>query len=668
MASDSAPPPVSGASARPGSVSVSSPGLFSGAERSLSDASTLVSTDGVEVPAADPTEDGPFEAHARYRDLGLLGRGGMGEVRLCHDDRIGRNIALKVIRKARASRARPRARFEREAKIQGQLEHPAVVPVYDMGEGADGRTYFTMKQVDGRSLDEVIKASRDGDTEILTEYPRQRLLEAFVRVCLAVEYIHERGVLHRDLKPSNVMLGKFGEVYLLDWGLAKLLTADPAEDEPFDGSSGADSSAPTIASEEGQTAAGELMGTPGYMAPEQLDGGVRPVDIRADIYGLGAVLFELLTFQPLHPRGNVQRLIGSTIRGADARCNERAPDAAVAPELEAICIKATADDPDDRYCTARELHDAVVAYVRGERDLELRSQIAQTWAERAAATAAEVLDGDHDPARRSEALEQASRALALDPDHAGARDTILRLLLEPPRSPPPQARAHLEQAELEAERTAARGGVIGFSAWLLFAPAVMLLGVRDWTMMALLLVVTAGALFVSWLGGRAHRTSRWHRPVAFAFGMAGLALVGRLFGPLLIVPGLAATTAASFCMHAQGRRRLAYLAVAAAVVVVPLCLEWAGVLQPSYVFAGDRIIIAPNLTHIPKMATLTFLLLVTTAAIVVPPLLLARTRDGLRDAERDLAIHAWQMEQLLPKAARTDLSETTVSRKIMRSR
>ena len=120
-----------------------------------------------------------------------------------------------------------------------------------------------MKQVDGRSLDEVVKAGRDGDAEVLAEYPRQRLLEAFVRVCLTVEYIHERGVLHRDLKPSNVMLGKFGEVYLLDWGLAKLLSADPTVDESDEAPSGGDTSAPTITSEEGQTAAGELMGTPG---------------------------------------------------------------------------------------------------------------------------------------------------------------------------------------------------------------------------------------------------------------------------------------------------------------------------------------------------------------------------------------------------------------------
>jgi serine/threonine-protein kinase len=625
-------------------------------------ATTLVSHDGLEpVESAPPTEDGPCDVDARYVDLGLLGRGGMGEVRLCRDAQIGRQIALKVIRRSRASRARPRARFVREAKIQGQLEHPAVVPVYDFGEGADGRTYFTMRQVFGRTLDEIIKSTREGDPLVRSDYPRARLLDAFVRVCLAVDYIHESGVLHRDLKPSNVMLGRFGEVYILDWGLAKLLRdGDDAEDADVPG----DDSAPNLEPEAGQTAAGELMGTPGYMAPEQLDGGMRPVDERADIYALGAVLFELLTGQPLHPRDSVQRLIGSTIRGANARCNERAPDATVPPELEAVCVRATADDPQDRYPTARALHDAVLAYLDGERDVEVRAQIAKHWAERASQTATAVLEGDQSPRRRSYALEQAGRALALDPDNATARETIVRLLLEPPHATPPQALAHLQEAEREAERSAARGGVVGFAAWLLFVPAVVALGVRDWAMMGALLAVTAGALVTSWYGGRQRAAHRWPRALAFAFGMMGLALVGRLFGPLILVPGLAATTAASFCMHATGRSRLAYLAVAAGVVIVPLGLELAGILEPSYVFAGDRMIITPHLTELPQTATLTFLILATVAAIVVPALLLARARDGLRHAERDLAIHAWQMEQLLPPSARHDFEETTASRRV----
>lgn len=635
-----------------------------------SSAAPTVGSGGVVDPVdlARRTDGSVAGLGARYVDEGELGRGGMGEVRACRDEHIGRRIALKVIRRARASRPRARARFVREARIQGQLEHPAVVPVYDLGEAPDGRVYFTMKQVFGLTLDEIVRGLRDGDAEIVVEYGRRRLLEAFSRVCLAVDYVHESGVLHRDIKPANVMLGRYGEVYVLDWGLAKLReTQDDEADAPVDDDSATtlDADSPHTA---GQTAAGELMGTPGYMAPEQLDGGVRPVGAAADIYALGAVLFELLTWIPLHSRGSVQRLIGSTIRGADARCHERAPDRQVPPELEAICIKATADDPGDRFPSARALHDAVEAYLDGERDLQMRAQVAETWARQAAVTAAAVLERDDvDPDTRGRALEQASRALALDPDNASARATIVRLLVEPPKVPPPAAQAQLLESNREAERTSARGGVIGFGAWLLFIPGVLALGVRDWWMMGMLLTVALAALGVSWMGGQAAEPERWIRPTAFVLAMAGLALVGRLFGPLVLVPGLAATTAASFCLQVTGRRRLAYLAAAASVVVVPMGLELYGILPPSYVFEGGRVIIDPHLTALPRTATLAFLVLATVAAIVVPPLLIARTRDSLRAAERDLFVQAWQLEQLLPPEARSAFGETTGARRLSRS-
>jgi serine/threonine protein kinase len=652
-----------------------SPGADHGRTLSRDDMGTsaapTMASGGAELVEPDGGDKAP-DFGDRYEDWGVLGQGGMGEVRACHDRHIGRKIALKVIRRSRAARPRARARFVREARIQGRLEHPAVVPVYDIGDAPDGRVYFTMKQVFGRTLDEIVAGLRDGDPQIVAEYGRRRLLEAFARVCLAVDYIHESGVLHRDIKPSNVMLGRYGEVYVLDWGLAKLLETDDDDDEPV-ALPGAES-APTLdgdsGAEVGHTAAGELMGTPGYMAPEQLDGGLRPVGVAADIYALGAVLFELLTWQPLHPRGSVQRLIGSTIQGADARCGERAPHRQVPPELEAICVRATADDPAQRFASSRALHDAVEAYLDGERDLALRGRIAETWAARAAATAAPILEGDDDdPGRRGRALEEASRALALDPENAAARTTIVRLLVEPPRVPPPEAEEMLLEAQREAERISARGGVIGFAAWLLFIPGILALGVRDWWMTGLLFAVATAALVVSWIGGRSPRPERWSRPGAFALGMVGLALVGRLFGPLVLVPGLAATTAAGFCMQVEGVRRLGYLAAAAAVVVVPLVLELMGILPPSYRFEAGHVILDPHLTSLPKTATLGFLVTATIAAIVVPPLLLARTRDSLRKAERDLSIYAWQMEQLLPADTRSAFDETTATtRRRSRSR
>src|SRR5262249_4049186 len=158
---------------------------------------------------------------------------------------------------------------------------------------------------------------------------RRKLLAAFSNVCLAVHYAHARGVLHRDLKPANLMLGDFGEVYVLDWGLAKIAGEAEAADEQV------------VSVPDGhQTVAGAMLGTPGYPAPEVLRG--QTATVAADVYALGAILFEILTGKRLHPAENVQKLMASTIAGADARASVRAPQSDVAPELEALCVECTA--------------------------------------------------------------------------------------------------------------------------------------------------------------------------------------------------------------------------------------------------------------------------------------------------------------------------------------
>ena len=184
----------------------------------LPDAITVLDEQVDRVRLVEPAIPDP----ERYQIDREIGRGGMGVVQLIRDRRIGRSIARKLMRADHAGDPEARARFLREVQVQGQLEHPAIVPVYDLDEGGGGAPSFTMKTIRGRTLHEIIAALRTGEPDAARQYTRHKLLSAFGGVCLAIDYAHQRGVLHRDLKPSNLMLGDFGEVYVLDWGIAKI--------------------------------------------------------------------------------------------------------------------------------------------------------------------------------------------------------------------------------------------------------------------------------------------------------------------------------------------------------------------------------------------------------------------------------------------------------------
>jgi serine/threonine-protein kinase len=251
----------------------------------------------------------------RYQMGDLLGEGGMGEVRRCRDLRIGRDVAMKTVREIAADRDFVHDRFLREARVQGQLEHPCIVPVYDLGAREDGTTYFTMKRIRGETLEQILDALRADDPAASARWTRRKLLAAFVTACGAVEYAHSRGVIHRDLKPGNIMLGDFGEVYVLDWGVARVLdgSADPVTER-------IDAPMPEL----GRTVEGAVIGTAGYMSIEQLSG-VSDLDGRADVYALGAILFELLAWEPLHVGTTLPGLVTSTLVGPTRapRCARR---------------------------------------------------------------------------------------------------------------------------------------------------------------------------------------------------------------------------------------------------------------------------------------------------------------------------------------------------------
>jgi len=286
----------------------------------------------------------------RYELLGVLASGSMAEIRLCKDRPFAREVAMKVLRSGPASRA-SRWRFFREARVQGQLAHPAIVPVYDLGVDPAGDLYFTMKWVRGLRLDQAFGELRNGiETPAFTE---RQLLARMAQLCLALHYAHCRGVVHRDLKPTNIMLGEFGEVYVLDWGLAKVLSEASPQHEPIDDASGAM-----------RTSDGSVLGTIGYMAPEQLQGEVDKVSVRSDVYSLGTMLFELLAGEPLH-QGSAAVQALSALKTDGAHPSARRGDAEVPEALDAICFEALRMKPADRLDSAKVIAEAIEEHLTG---------------------------------------------------------------------------------------------------------------------------------------------------------------------------------------------------------------------------------------------------------------------------------------------------------------
>jgi serine/threonine-protein kinase len=549
----------------------------------------------------------------------------MGEVIAARDEQVGRDVAIKRMRAAAPGEQAVR-RFLREASIQGRLEHPAIVPVHELGRDDDGLPFFAMKKLSGITLGKIL-----GDPEARARIGLQRILRAFVEVCLAIELAHVRGIVHRDLKPDNILLGEFGEVYILDWGVARIIGEDD-EGEFADLHSG----------DHRATRAGVAIGTPGYMSPEQAHG-LPDVDGRTDIYALGCVLFEILTGEPLHPRP------GESTERTTAECDPRPPARATGrgtpPELEALCAAATAPERAGRIATARELGDRVQRFLDGDRDLARRRDLARDHLARAQAAFG---GGDAEEPRRA-AMREAAAALALDPELDGAAALVGRLMLDPPRTTPREVDEAIAADEVQTARADARAGIWALVACFAFTPLLWWIappGAHALAGFLVVLVLEMAIYLVAYHGSRP-------RPGLVILGnVVMIAAVARMFSPILVAPGVAAVLALAMVVTPRlsvigSARSIGALFISGAIV--PLILERTGVISPT-------ISIDPVGLHLHAPAiggaegpALVVAALYTTGLIIGTCWMAHSMRTRARAAHRHLHLQAWQLRQLVPR-------------------
>ncbi len=343
---------------------------------------------GVQIDHGGP-DPADLSAADRFVVEEALARGGMGMILAARDVNIRRVTAMKVLT-AENPTDKQLLRFIEEAQITGQLEHPNIVPVHELGVSDSGRIYYTMKMVEGVTLLDVIKGVREHRHEIIDKYPISRLLTVFAKVCDAVAFAHSRGVIHRDLKPDNVMIGDFGEVLLMDWGLAKVvgdkaMLSGMIEEDGVSLEEAVNRIPARQSMANQRTLEGQILGTPNYMPPEQAAGKISELDKRTDIYSLGGVLYDLLCLRAPIEGANLKEMVEKINKGyipnpniynprrdskgeivyPDGIILHHCPENRVPEATAAVAMKAMSFDPNDRYQTVEELQEDIFKYQTG---------------------------------------------------------------------------------------------------------------------------------------------------------------------------------------------------------------------------------------------------------------------------------------------------------------
>ncbi|MEZ4474736.1 MAG: serine/threonine-protein kinase [bacterium] len=380
---------------------------------------------------------------------GPLAEGGMAVVHLAHQRGLEREVAVKVLR-GEISSPETRSRLLREARLTGALEHPNIIPVHTIGQAADGEPMLVMKRIDGISWRQFIDHPDDRAEAFTGETAREKNLDILMQVAKAVHYAHTRGVVHRDLKPENIMIGRFGDVYVLDWGIAVRL-------------------------DEGELHDAQVAGTPGYMAPEMVGGGRNPITVRTDVFLLGAVLHELLTGEPPHQGRTVQAAMFRAFRAEPAVYDPEIPH-----DLAEICHRAMARDPADRFPDAEAFRLAVARHLRNLGSIAVAREAEQRLGRLVECLAAQTRESariyrhygaarfgfehalqmwpGNDAARRGlQTTLERMITFELDADHPAAAEALYAELPEPaPALQNQLARAHAEATARALELAALR--------------------------------------------------------------------------------------------------------------------------------------------------------------------------------------------------------------------
>ncbi len=582
-----------------------------------------VAITGEELPGPDRPDPKPDAMVGERYKLGRrIGKGGMGEVMAARDVQIARDVAIKRMRAADPS-DKAIARFLREAMVQGRLEHPAVVPVHEIGRDADGLPYFVMKKLTGTQLAKILEDD---------EMPLQKVLRAFADVCLAVEFAHVRGVVHRDLKPDNIMLGDYGEVYVLDWGVAKILGEDDSAFADIGSGTG---------SGEHATRVGTAVGTPGYMSPEQVRG-QGDVDGRADVYTLGCLLFEILSGEALHPRGNAG--MQNALSAPDARPSHRSPDREVPPELDALCVHATAFDRDKRIQTARELGERIERFLDGDRDVALRRQLARDHLDRAHAAFA---TRDSDDSRRL-AMRESAAAIALDPSLGGAAELVGRLMLEPPRETPREVRDAMRADDVKDAKVVATAGVWAVFGAFLFIPLLYWIAPTGNPHIPMLI----GSLAINgFVGMHVMRSDAPTPGLVVIANTVTVIILARMFSPILIAPGVGAALSMAMVLMPRFSVLGSPLTIALLMmgaIAVPLGLEQIGVLSTTMSVSPHGILFsAPAVSGSEEVPTILVGALYAVSLIAASIVAGYQMRVRTLEAQKHLHLQAWQLRQLV---------------------